>query len=273
MAEFGEKLKKAREMKGMTQQTLADHLYVTRQAVSRWECGARYPDLLTAKKLSDVLEVSLDELLSGEEMKTCMEKNPIVESPVIERMQSALYAFAGVAYLLMSILVLRFLLPEFAGANFQTMSYGISYVLRYVLITILLFIGLAFSVCEKLTPKKTGVTIAAYFGMELLSNIFEPMQMRNLWPTIFQSLIYLICIAVIVGYYFQKRRCSPIPMYCVAAFGFMRNVFMYFQMMQLENDFTFIVRSIWLAAVAGYMALIVYQTYALWRKWQLAVNQ
>ena len=39
MVEFGEKVKRAREAKGMTQQTLANHLYVTRQAVSRWECG------------------------------------------------------------------------------------------------------------------------------------------------------------------------------------------------------------------------------------------
>ena len=39
MVEFGEQLKKAREAKGMTQQTLAEHLYVTRQAVSRWESG------------------------------------------------------------------------------------------------------------------------------------------------------------------------------------------------------------------------------------------
>ena len=272
MVEFGEKLKKAREGKGMTQQTLADHLYVTRQAVSRWECGARYPDLLTAKKLSDLLDVSLDELLSGEEMKKCVEKNSIVESPVIGRVQSALYAFVGVAYLLMSILALRFLLPELADANFQMMGYGISYILRYVLITILLFVGLIFSVCGKLTPKKTGVIVALYFGMELLSNIFEPVQTGNMWPTIFQNLIYLICIAVTVGYYFQKRRRSPIPMYCVVAFGFIRNIFMYIQMMQLESDFTFIIRSIWLVAVAGYMVLIAYQTYALEKKWRLAIK-
>ena len=39
MVEFGEQLRKAREGKGMTQQSLAEQLYVTRQSVSRWECG------------------------------------------------------------------------------------------------------------------------------------------------------------------------------------------------------------------------------------------
>ncbi|WP_027643647.1 MULTISPECIES: helix-turn-helix domain-containing protein [Lachnospiraceae] len=43
MVEFGEKLKRAREEKGMTQQTLSEYLYVTRQAVSWWEGGERYP--------------------------------------------------------------------------------------------------------------------------------------------------------------------------------------------------------------------------------------
>lgn len=97
-----------------------------------------YPDLLTAKKLSEVLEVSLDELLSGEEMKM-RGKNPIVESPVIGRVQSALYALAGVAYLLMSISTIRFLMPELAGANSEVIGYGTAYILGYVLITLLLF--------------------------------------------------------------------------------------------------------------------------------------
>ena len=56
MAEFGENIRKAREEKGITQQTLADQLYVTRQAVSRWENGSRYPDLLTAKALARALD-------------------------------------------------------------------------------------------------------------------------------------------------------------------------------------------------------------------------
>lgn len=64
MIEFGEKLKHLREEKGMTQQTLADLLYVTRQAVSRWECGARYPDLMTAKRIAEVLETSIVDVLN-----------------------------------------------------------------------------------------------------------------------------------------------------------------------------------------------------------------
>ena len=39
MIEFGEKIKQLREEKGLTHQTMAEKLYVTRQAVSRWECG------------------------------------------------------------------------------------------------------------------------------------------------------------------------------------------------------------------------------------------
>ena len=79
MVEFGEQLRRAREGKGMTQQSLAEQLYVTRQSVSRWECGDRYPDLLTTKKISQILDVSLDDLLAGKDMvigrkKSCNRK-------------------------------------------------------------------------------------------------------------------------------------------------------------------------------------------------------
>ena len=67
MAEFGENIRKAREEKGITQQTLADKLFVSRQAVSRWENGSRYPDLLTAKSLAAALDTTLDKLLDNDE--------------------------------------------------------------------------------------------------------------------------------------------------------------------------------------------------------------
>ena len=104
MISFGEQIKQLREEKGMTQQSLAEKLYVTRQAVSRWECGARYPDLLTAKKIAQVLDVSVDELLSGEELQENLENTSIPEKPVEHGIQIALYAIVTVAYLLLCIL-------------------------------------------------------------------------------------------------------------------------------------------------------------------------
>ena len=92
MVEFGEQLRKAREEKGMTQQTLAEQLFVTRQAVSKWECGERYPDLPTTKKISEALDVSLDDLLSGKDMNKVVERNSIIDSNLAEKLILAIYA-------------------------------------------------------------------------------------------------------------------------------------------------------------------------------------
>ena len=47
---LSDNIKKLREEKNLTQQQLADKLYVSRQTVCRWENGSRCPDLITAKK-------------------------------------------------------------------------------------------------------------------------------------------------------------------------------------------------------------------------------
>lgn len=65
---LGENIRARREEKGMTQQELADRLFVSRQTVSRWESGSRTPDVILCKKIAIVLEVALDDLLSGAEL-------------------------------------------------------------------------------------------------------------------------------------------------------------------------------------------------------------
>ena len=64
--QFGEAIKKKRESLGLTQQDLAEKLFVSRQTVCRWENGSRCPDLVMAKKIALVLDISLDELVPGE---------------------------------------------------------------------------------------------------------------------------------------------------------------------------------------------------------------
>ena len=66
---LGDNIKRLREEHSLTQQQLADKLYVSRQTVCRWENGSRCPDLIMAKKLAAELGVSLDELISAEDLK------------------------------------------------------------------------------------------------------------------------------------------------------------------------------------------------------------
>lgn len=62
---IGKHIKKARKAKGLSQEQLAEQLNVTRQAVSNWECGKTQPDIQTLQKLSEVLEVPVEELIYG----------------------------------------------------------------------------------------------------------------------------------------------------------------------------------------------------------------
>lgn len=55
---------KRREL-GMTQQQLADRLNISFQAVSKWEKGSTFPNVELLPELSAVMEVTVDELLSG----------------------------------------------------------------------------------------------------------------------------------------------------------------------------------------------------------------
>lgn len=65
--EFGKHLKQVRTQKKMSQQTLADLLFVTRQTISHWENRKNYPDFNLLIRLSDILDLSLDDLLREDE--------------------------------------------------------------------------------------------------------------------------------------------------------------------------------------------------------------
>jgi transcriptional regulator with XRE-family HTH domain len=71
--EFNEKLQQLRKQNNLTQEQLAEQLYVSRTAVSKWESGKGYPNIESLKCLSKVFSVSIDELLSGNELITLAE--------------------------------------------------------------------------------------------------------------------------------------------------------------------------------------------------------
>ena len=73
--EFYEKLQQLRKQKGLTQEELAQALFVSRTAVSKWESGRGYPNLESLKAIAGFFGVTVDALLSGEELLTVAEEN------------------------------------------------------------------------------------------------------------------------------------------------------------------------------------------------------
>ena len=73
--ELNEKLQELRKRKGLTQEELAEHLYVSRTAVSKWESGRGYPNIESLKAISQFFSVSLDDLLSSDELLDLAEEN------------------------------------------------------------------------------------------------------------------------------------------------------------------------------------------------------
>ena len=67
---FGEKLKSLRQQNGITQEELADKLYVTRTAVSKWENDRGLPAWDTMKQISLLFGVTLDELVSDDDVRS-----------------------------------------------------------------------------------------------------------------------------------------------------------------------------------------------------------
>lgn len=63
---IGKKLKDARQAQGYSQEVLAEKLYVSRQTISNWENDKTYPDIESLLRISELFQVSLDDLVKGD---------------------------------------------------------------------------------------------------------------------------------------------------------------------------------------------------------------
>ena len=110
---FGEKLKKLRKDNGLTQEQLAEKLYVTRTAVSKWETGNGYPAIDSLKMISELFGISIDELISDGDV----ENKRLLE----KRISGRFYAAAVVC---LSLSTLFSLLAYFLKNEYLTIGAG-----------------------------------------------------------------------------------------------------------------------------------------------------
>ncbi len=221
MAEFGENLKRVREEKGITQQTLADYLYVTRQAISRWEGGSRYPDLMTAKKMAQYFGVSLDELLSDDDMKLYAEKNAIIESSGAKKAQMIIFSIALTSAIMTLIMrVCWYFLIE--QAHTSDWGFGIFYSMIPILA---LVYGTYAIIKDNLNAKKAGTMIAVMFSFytvvtinSLVKYLYQgvtPDMVELVYETVFGLVVDILILAFGIRFFWSKKMISPMPIYII----------------------------------------------------------
>jgi transcriptional regulator with XRE-family HTH domain len=102
--EFNEKLVELRKAKGITQEALAESLYVSRTAISKWESGRGYPNIDSLKAIAKFFSVTVDELISSEQAIRLAESDAKKKE---NRLRDTVFGLADISA------VLLFFLPLF----------------------------------------------------------------------------------------------------------------------------------------------------------------
>ena len=279
MVEFGEQLRRAREEKGMTQQSLAEQLYVTRQSVSRWECGDRYPDLLTTKKISEILGVSLDDLLSGKEMEKVVERNPVIENKVANNIMIVLYAIVVITLIIPIIdQLLKMPTRENPMDSLRFIPIIYSSVTATVLEIACFIFGLINAIRGMLSPKRMGAVIVGYFiSMCLMAVKIYPMPLSLqeffdsgiFWESIFMVVIYLLpniigAVAVFVYFLLGKtQKFWPVFIILSSAFNIILTIAAKIVLLINNSKAYSMTQTLSLVLNVAIYGLIIYQTVTL----------
>ena len=174
--EFGEKLQQLRKSRGLTQEELAQALFVSRTAVSKWESGRGYPSIDSLKEISKYFSVTVDDLLSGEKLLSIAEKENRAN------VRSLCGLLTGIADLFSILLILLPLYPKQVDGFVYAVnlpSYGeIAPVIRalyWVLFLTLVLLGglrLRFTQSKPLTGCSMTVSIAAVLFLALAGETY-----------------------------------------------------------------------------------------------------
>ena len=94
---FSEKLQILRKNKGYTQETLADKLGVSRQAVAKWESGQIYPDISNLIQISDLMSVSVDYLVKDRDcaVNIIVQSNTDIDELISLRLEANVKTYAA----------------------------------------------------------------------------------------------------------------------------------------------------------------------------------
>lgn len=164
--EFHEKLQELRKSKGLTQEELAEEIYVSRTAISKWESGRGYPSIDSLKEISNYFSVTIDELLSSEKILSIAEKE---NKATLQSMCDFLFGLLDIFAIVLIVLPLYpnveegFVYSVNLFAYTQTTSLNRS--LYWIMIVLLVVVGIIKLILTKLGIQRynqiaTGVSMS-----------------------------------------------------------------------------------------------------------------
>ena len=109
MAKLSENIVLLRHQNQMSQSALAEKLFVTPQAVSRWERGETEPDVETIKKLAEVFEVTVEQVINGQESMLTLKYQARVYKAYL--IGSIAISFVAVLISILTLVGVDFLFP------------------------------------------------------------------------------------------------------------------------------------------------------------------
>ena len=204
--EFGEKIQKLRNQNKWTQEQLAEKLYVSRTAISKWESGKGYPNIDSLKDIAKLFNKTIDELLSSEEIIDIAKKE---NTSNIKRTNNLIYGLLDI------ISVLFIFLPLYAQKT-ESFVYSVSLIstndisniikISYIVIlSILSLIGIAELIMNFIDNKKIQrIVNVNSLIVEIISILFFAIS-RQTYLTAIIFIILIIKIAIIIKNISNKK--------------------------------------------------------------------
>ena len=122
---FGQKLKKLRTDKNLTQEQLAQRLFVTRTAISKWETDSGYPGIDSLKLIAEFFGVTIDQLISDDD---------VANQRALEQKRATKCYIASVIFLVCTVIFA--LLSYFLGQIYFNIG-GVVCLIGYVVFALL----------------------------------------------------------------------------------------------------------------------------------------
>ncbi len=177
--EIGSRIKKHREKNNFSQEELAEKLYVSRQTISKWENNRVSPDLHNALMMSDIFNISLDELVKGERVRMH-----------VKEAKRTLYILLGVWVLL---IILSGLSVAFAFQGMETHSW--LWIIPSIFGLLTLLVALWIEKVKRRKNIRSYDEIVAYLEGKAIDTIVSNAHKETL-PFVYYMVIFFISVMI-----------------------------------------------------------------------------